>query len=368
MSAAAAGAVVGSAVGDALGAHYEALFPAPDEPIAMRSGGGHFPGRKLGAWTDDTSMALGVLDALAAGTVDPLAVAGNFLAWHAGGPAEIGAWTHTVLKSADGQPDVLAAAAEAWQRRMPESAGNGALMRTAPVALAAPGDRAETARLAAEIAALTHPHPDSVDACVLWSLAIQQAITCARPGLDFDWLSGVRAGLTHLADARRRRRWEGLIDEVARTRELFGADCDAAACRGRSSGACLGRGGAAGARCRFTPNGWVVTAFQAALWAVSRTPEPPQDPAGHFRRALIAAVRVGDDTDTVAAIAGGLLGARWGLSAIPAEWRGVIHGERRRGLSVSGDELVALAGRALAFGLRFGNGDEREHRDGARPG
>ena len=93
------------------------------------------------------------------------------------------------------------------------------------------------------------------------------------------------------------------------------------------------------ARCReesrpadFPNNGWVVEALQAAWSAITNTPVPADDPVAgvfrvdHLRLALDAAVRGGDDTDTVAAIAGGLLGAAYGASAVPAEWRRVLHG------------------------------------------
>ena len=76
----------------------------------------------------------------------------------------------------------------------------------------------------------------------------------------------------------------------------------------------------------FTPNGFVVTALQAALAAVHQTPVPGPMPTLHFQNALQAAVTIGDDTDTVAAIAGALLGARWGISAIPYAWRRMLHG------------------------------------------
>ena len=82
----------------------------------------------------------------------------------------------------------------------------------------------------------------------------------------------------------------------------------------------------------FTNNGWVVEALQGAWSAITTTPVPHDDPAkgvfrvDHLRLALDAAVRGGGDTDTVAAIAGGLLGAAHGASAVPAEWRRALHG------------------------------------------
>jgi ADP-ribosylglycohydrolase len=82
----------------------------------------------------------------------------------------------------------------------------------------------------------------------------------------------------------------------------------------------------------FPNNGWVVEALQAAWSAITTTPVPQDDSANevfrvdHLRLALDAAVRGGNDTDTVAAIAGGLLGATYGASAVPANWHRVLHG------------------------------------------
>ena len=294
----ATGAVLGSAAGDALGAGYEFTNPGPDREIAMKGGGGF--GWAPGEWTDDTQMAVAILDVIATGSSDLDAIASNFLTWYAAGPADVGNQTRSVLGSA-AIPEDLAVVAVAFMDANPEAAGNGALMRTAPVALSALNNRTEIGWLAGSIASLTHGHPDSVAACVLWSLAIQQAITTAEPDQVFDWEAAVRNGLGHIAEDCRQR-WDALIAEAV-----------------------------AGPPGLFNPNGWVVTAFQAALSSIVNTPEPAQQPSDHFRDALIAAVRIGHDTDTVAAIAGALLGARWGASAIPDEWNTVIHGDRRRG-------------------------------------
>ena len=99
----------------------------------------------------------------------------------------------------------------------------------------------------------------------------------------------------------------------------------------------------------FRNNGWVVEALQGAWSAITTTPVPQEDPANgvfradHLRLALDAAVRGGYDTDTVAAIAGGLLGALYGASAVPAEWRRMLHGWPE--LATRG--LVALATRIV---------------------
>ena len=106
----------------------------------------------------------------------------------------------------------------------------------------------------------------------------------------------------------------------------------------------------------FKNNGWVVEALQGAWSAIATTPVPQDDPAkgvfraDHLRLALDAAVRGGGDTDTVAAIAGGLLGAAYGASAVPAEWRRMLHGWP--GLTTRG--LVALTLRIVKEDRLFG--------------
>ncbi len=95
----------------------------------------------------------------------------------------------------------------------------------------------------------------------------------------------------------------------------------------------------------FANNGWVVAALQAAWSAIATTPVPVDNPdagvfrANHLGLALDAAVRAGYDTDTVAAIAGGLLGAAYGASAVPGRWRYLLHGWP----GISSHQLVAIA-------------------------
>jgi len=155
-------------------------------------------------------------------------------------------------------------------------------MRTAPVALAHLGDREAIAAAAREVSDLTHADPLAGEACVLWCLAIDHAIHHS----EFDLVGGL-----HYLPAERQAFWAEKIAEA-------GTDDPAS----------------------FTPNGFVVTALQAAWAAITQTPVPEDRPARHLGDALVAAVRIGHDTDTVAAIAGALLGARWGSSAVPLRW------------------------------------------------
>ncbi|MDQ4489040.1 ADP-ribosylglycohydrolase family protein [Sinomonas sp. ASV486] len=267
-------------------------------------GGGPF-GFAPAEWTDDTSMAiplaeclLGQADAVAAGEpVDWTPAVRGWACW-ARDAKDAGSQTRAVISAArrlasgtvDGEPsaaDFLAASA-AHLERTGRGGGNGSLMRTAPVALAfLARPEAELARAAAEASALTHTDPDVVDACVLWCLAIRHAVLTGE--------LGVRVGLPFV-DADRVGLWEERIAAAETSRP---AD--------------------------FSNNGWVVEAFQGAWSAITSTAAANEGPA-HLRAALEDAVRGGRDTDTVAAIAGGLLGAAYGLSSVPFEWRRRLHG------------------------------------------
>ncbi|MGO4490475.1 ADP-ribosylglycohydrolase family protein [Arthrobacter sp. 2YAF22_2] len=306
----AAGVLVGTAAGDALGAGYEFDGPLPAEaPVSMK-GGGPF-GFAPGEWTDDTSMATALaqvmLDAVDEdrSPVDDGAMSALVQAWQAWAATakDVGAQTGTVLNRIPqvlvNRPELGAAgaayaAAEEIHRSWGRSAGNGSLMRTAPVALAflaASGQ--ELADAAARVSALTHADPDATEACALWCAAIRHAVLTGE--LD------VRAGLDYLPNVRHGL-WLGRIEEAEKSVPKD-----------------------------FVNNGWVIQAFQGAWSAITSTMAAATtagtvDGPAHLRLALEAAVRGGNDTDTVAAIAGGLLGAAYGYSAVPWEWRRSLHG------------------------------------------
>lgn len=296
----AAGALVGLATGDALGAGYEfgsARFTGTAQMI-----GGGLGGFAPGEWTDDTSMAVCIAQVAATGHLEATAVAAGFLDWYRSDPPDIGIQTREVLGEAADADDVAARSAARFARLPEHSAGNGALMRTAPVALAHLGD--DTAILAAahEISALTHADPVSGEACALWCIAIDRAIREQR-------LDGIRDALPLLADDRAAW-WHDRLDEAEH------APLE-----------------------RFRPNGYVVTALQAAHGAIATTPVPDDVPAHHLQDTLHRVIGIGDDTDTTAAIAGQLLGARWGVSAIPFRWRRLLHGWP----GLTGADLARLA-------------------------
>ena len=170
----AVGAVLGGAVGDALGAGYEFTTPGPDTPIEMIGGG--FAGFEPGEWTDDTAQAAAILRVLADGVLDLKAIGNGFLEWFRGGPKDVGISTAAVLRGSQGDASRLRAAADRYFEDNPKgAAGNGSLMRTAPVAVAHLGDDDAIADAAREVSRLTHGDPLAADACVLWCIAMDRA-------------------------------------------------------------------------------------------------------------------------------------------------------------------------------------------------
>lgn len=293
----ASGVLAAMACADALGAPHEFGPPLPDDAVLAMTGGGPF-GWGPGEWTDDTQMAVVILQAAQAAAagggrlVDRLDdVARGWAQWRHTA-ADVGAQTAAVIDAAERAGQVtaegLTRAADEHHAAHGRSGGNGSLMRTAPVALAYLDDELAMADAARAISALTHHDPEAGDACVLWCAAIRRAVLTG----DLD----VRTGLALLPPLRRGR-WRARLDEAEQRRP---AD--------------------------FTRNGWVVEALQAAWCAAATTPVPADDRPAHLRLAIESAVRGGRDSDTVAAIAGALLGARWGLAAIPEEWFAVGHG------------------------------------------
>ncbi|MEU5100085.1 ADP-ribosylglycohydrolase family protein [Streptomyces sp. NPDC020996] len=325
----AAGVLLGAAVGDALGVPYEFQATLRDDRQPRMIGGGLGP-YEPGEYSDDTQMQVCIAEVAATGAdlrdPDALdAIAAGFQRWLAGGASDVGNQTRAVLSAANRASGAAGAAmlgaARDYAAQHPQSAGNGSLMRTGIVALAHLGDAAAMAEAAVAVSALTHPDPDCADACVLWCSGIRTAVLEGT----FD---GVRAGLD-LLPADRRGLWAERLDE-AETHPPH----------------------------HFSPNGWVVSALQAAWSAITRTavpdliPSQRSFPAQHLQLALEAAVRAGNDTDTVAAIAGALLGARWGCSGIPLEWQQAVHGWP----GLTGADLVGLAVRTARGGQDDGDG------------
>ncbi|MEU1512123.1 ADP-ribosylglycohydrolase family protein [Streptomyces sp. NPDC005811] len=303
-SARAVGCVVGSAVGDALGAPFEfgpegafsARFPVTGHGGEMCGGGGWEPGEA----TDDTQMAVLVGESLVErGGLDPADVFDRFRRWAAAGPKDIGIQTEAVLGSGD--PWDLAAALH-FQTGA-RAAGNGALMRAATSAVHfAPRGRAATLDAGRRLAALTHGDAAAWEGTAIFHELVRAALTGGDP------LAALPETLAEVRPEHRERYATVLAPDW---------HPDLAT--------------------EF--NGAVWPCLGSAVWALRTT--------SSFEGAVRAAVDVGGDTDTVAAVTGGLAGAVYGIGGVPERWTGVVHvplpgwGERVLRLP----ELTALARR-----------------------
>ena len=281
------GAMVGSVVGDALGAPFEfgspgqftKRFPTRPPGLAGEMVGGGSLGWQPGEWTDDTQMALHVAHSLLAqGGVDELDIFERFKRW-AGGARDVGVQTAAVLRS--GPP--WETAAQEYFSRNGRAAGNGSLMRTTPAAIYfASRDADVTADAARRISALTHGDPAAGDGCVVFHLMVQAALAGDDP---LDVISGALA----LMPESTREKWSTVLDA---------AWTPAAATEG---------------------NGAVWPTLGTAVWALRQ--------GLTFEQAMRTVIDLGGDTDTVACVTGGLLGATYGIQAIPSRWTNAVHGE-----------------------------------------
>jgi ADP-ribosylglycohydrolase len=303
----AVGAVVASAAGDALGVPYE--FGSAAYPGWPAMVGGGLGGLAPGEWSDDTAQALAILEVAATGadlrSEEALdLVAQGFADWYADGPPDVGIQTSRVLGLAGRRTTAarMRDAALAVHEQTGRSAGNGSLMRTVPVALAHLDDEAALVEAATRVSELTHHDPMAGEACAQWCVVLRRTI------LDGVWPD----------DAPRRgetRDWTQVFHEAATH-----------------------------APSTFTENAWVVGALQAAWSAITHTDAPEHEPTRHLQLALAAAIEIGHDTDTVGAIAGGMLGARWGADAVPVGWVSPLHGWRDQ----TGAGLASLARRTVS--------------------
>lgn len=275
------GALVGSAVGDALGAPIEGRSRVPRSYLESIE----VDPPNL-TYTDDTAMTIGVARSL----VEKAGFDGDHMAgvlaaiyrrepWrgYGSGPPIVFAlreqdvpWDEAATGLFDGEG----------------SFGNGAAMRVAPVALHAFPDRDAAADLAHQTAIITHSHPEGIDGAVVQAVAIAMALTVTTIELD-----RIPAGLLDRVSTSALR---GKLEFLAENADRPVGEIAMA----------LGNGIAA--------RDSVVTALACFL-------ANPDD----FRLAIRSAIGLGGDTDTIGAMTGALSGAYLGLGAIPGPWRGV---------------------------------------------
>jgi ADP-ribosyl-[dinitrogen reductase] hydrolase len=275
------GVMLGMAVGDALGAAVEWDHP---EQIHARYGG---PLRdmvasriwRLGEWTDDTAMALALAESMGERSgYDEDDVLARYLVWARSGPKDIGATVSHALARARTPDDARAAAAAYHELSGGHSAGNGSLMRTAPIGIFYRDEPGAIERVSRLDSSLTHHDELAGDACVLLNMTIAALLTDRR-------LPQSTSGVGLVAAEAPGQTADELLDPVHRQ------------------------------------IGFVLTALRVAFWAAMT--------AGSFEEAVVSAANLGGDADTNAAVTGALAGARFGAGAIPQRWLEPLH-ERER--------------------------------------
>ncbi|WP_164701680.1 ADP-ribosylglycohydrolase family protein [Modestobacter sp. KNN46-3] len=293
-----AGALIGSAVGDALGAPFEfgpagrfsARFPSPARGSATEMCGS--PDREPGEFTDDTQLALLVAASLIErGGLDEADLFERFRTWLRADPPDVGKQTHAVLGS--GRPwDV--AAAEHFARSG-HAAGNGSLMRTTPAAIwFARSGTAATMDAARRISALTHGDPSAGEGCAVFHELVRVALDGGDP------LAAIPTTL-ELVQPEHRGRWATVLAPGWTPEQATEG------------------------------NGAVWPTLGQAAWALRN--------ATDFAGVMRLVIDLGGDTDTVAAVAGGLAGAVFGIAGIPMRWTSAVHGR----VPGHGDERWDLA-------------------------
>ena len=277
------GCLLGLASGDALGTTLEFKRPGSFNPISDMVGGGPF-GLAPGQWTDDTSMALCLAESLIEKQgFDPIDQLERYVRW----------WKEGHLSSTGEFFDIGSATREALSLFLrtknpfcgstnPMRAGNGSLMRLAPVPIFFAAHPAQAIEMAADSSRTTHGAPEAIDACRYFAALIVGAVRgTGKETLLSDRYCPVEGyWKTHPLAPK--------IDEIA-----------------------------AGSFRRKEPpdiqgSGYVVKSLEAALWAFHKS--------GSFREGCLLAANLGDDADTTAAIYGQIAGAYYSAARIPIDW------------------------------------------------
>ena len=281
------GCLLGLATGDALGTTLEFMSPGTFQPIDDMVGGGLL-GLNPGEWTDDTSMALCLAASLIeSGGFDATDQIERYVRW----------WKEGYMSSTGSCFDIGNTVKAALSRftetgepyggsSHPRSAGNGSLMRLAPVPMYFAGDPTEAIDRSADSSRTTHGAEEAVDACRYFAGLLLGALH----GVDKETL--LSTGYCPV---------DGLW-EKSPLAEKIAAVADGSF------------------KHRDPPDikrtGYVVESLEAALWAFHRS--------RNFREGALLAVNLGDDADTTGAIYGQIAGAHYGVEAIPAKWRELL--------------------------------------------
>jgi ADP-ribosylglycohydrolase len=292
------------ACGDAVGTAVEFSPPGTFEPVKNMTGGGPF-GLEAGQWTDDTSLALCLAESLLErGGFDPIDQLQRYVRWwkeghwsSTGKCFDIGITTRNALITfREGGGPYCGSTHK-------RSAGNGSIMRLAPVPMRFAREPAEAIHLAGESSRTTHGARVCIDACRYFAALIVGALA----GID-------KQSLLHRSQATAGWIWidQRLCPEIREIAE--------GSFRRRSPPEIAG-------------TGYVVKSLEAALWALDQT--------DIFESGCLLAVNLGDDADTTAAVYGQLAGAIYGESGLPPQWLDKL--AMRREITSLADRLHAAA-------------------------
>ena len=295
--------MIGHAVGDALGVpvEFRSREQLDADPVTDMMGFGTYA-VPAGAWSDDTSMSLAALDVLTKKDPSFEAVMQRFADWllkgkytptgctfDVGGTcrAAITEYLWNKIPVCGKASDTLQAAPQCG-RSDERSNGNGSLMRIHPFVLYAHFNSTrmyEWMELIKNASCLTHAHERSVLGCLIYTFVLFHLF--ADPNKDSVALA-LRRAQCHLREC----------PELVHYQRLWNVDFAKTPRNGIKS------------------SGYVVDTLEAAIWCLLTTDS--------YRECVLKAVNLGEDTDTVAAVAGGLAGALYGYDAIPEEWKSTL--------------------------------------------
>ncbi len=273
------GALVGLAVGDAVGTTLEFKPRGTFDPITDMEGGGPFRLRK-GEWTDDTSMALCLANSLLTKKgFDPEDQMNRYCNWlrvgymsSTGDCFDIGG---TVMNALDKYIEDL----DPFSGSIDEdSAGNGSLMRLAPIPIFYASNRELAVKYAGESSRTTHGTAECIDSCRLFASLIIEAYTA-----------------TSKEDIFKQCDYEAYAPKVI----------------GIANSAFLSK-----SYDELTGSGYVIESLESALWCFVNSES--------FEEAILLSANIGNDADTTAAICGQIAGAYYGFSGIPEKWSSAI--------------------------------------------
>jgi ADP-ribosylglycohydrolase len=313
------GALLGLAIGDALGTTHEfqqLQAPAFPElavgPLTNIVGGGPF-GMKAGQVTDDTHMACCLYGSLSSiGGFDANDVAARYVKW-SGVAFDIGTQTSTALSRLSKGESPLEAGRITWLDSGKQAAANGSLMRTAPIGALFAGSEQERRVASLDDSAITHFDPRCRVACAAFNAAIA-------------------VGVLGAGDAN--AMWQAALDEIAVSAELIAGQYETDELEAAASALATDlRMAKQNDPELYGPHihlhkhqGFVRIAFRLAFWELLHRPT--------FREAVLDVANRGGDADTNAAIVGALVGSRVGVDRIPTEWRSTVLGCEPNGPTV----------------------------------